>query len=345
LNGMGTISFSHSSRPFHIECYREALLEPFRSEFSAWICRNGNATIREVRLTSVAGKAVLVYDVGGSHVSAAVCREDGYELGQVAHARHPEEQSSDAFVGVLQALGVEACEGFDGVLGAEIAMPGPFDYAAGISQMTHKLPYLLGVDLRRALAERAGWKPASIRFLKDADAYLLGEIGAGAARGAKRAVCLTLGTGVGSGFGVDGHAVKEGPNVPPCGEIWNLPYEGGILEDAISTRALQADYKNRTGELREVAAIAADAENDPAAAEVFFEFGRHLGVALRTVLVPFAPDVVVVGGGISRSSHLFLPAAQSELRGLSFELRVSTLLDNAPLVGAGVAWFDEESRS
>jgi predicted NBD/HSP70 family sugar kinase len=57
----------------------------------------------------------------------------------------------------------------------------------------------------------------------------------------------------------------------------------------------------------------------------------------------FAPQVIVLGGGISRSPHLFLPAAQRELIGLHAELRVSALLDDAPLVGAGVAWFNSSS--
>jgi hypothetical protein len=48
----------------------------------------------------------------------------------------------------------------------------------------------------------------------------------------------------------------------------------------------------------------------------------------------------VLGGGISRSAPLFLPTAQRELNGLRAELRISALMDDAPLVGAGVAWFN-----
>ena len=193
-----------------------------------------------------------------------------------------------------------------GVLGAELAMPGPFDYSAGVSWMKHKMPYLYGVDLRAALAGRFGWQPDQVRFLNDAAAYLLGEVGAGAARGIPRVVAITLGTGVGSGFAVYGHVVTAGPGVPPGGEIWNVPYQGGIVEDLISTRAIQKDYLERTGHERDVATIAAGAAGDDAAKEVFADFGRVLGVALRDLFTTFAPDVVVLGGGISRSAHLFL---------------------------------------
>jgi glucokinase len=283
---------------------------------------------------------VIVYDVGGSHISAAACRRGDYQLGTTVTKSHPAEQSSNAFSDLLFALGTEASQGIQGVAGASLAFPGPFDYAAGISRMTHKLPYLFGFDLRHALAERFGWQDSQVRFLNDAEAFLLGEIGAGAAKGFDRAVGITLGTGVGSAFAVGGKLVTEGPGVPPGGEIWNLPYDGGILEDAISTRALQADYQRRTGILSEVSQMAAAANDNPAAEEVFAHFGQHLGRTLGKILSAFHPDVIVIGGGISRSAQLFLPAAQAQFNGVRIPLQISTLLENAALAGAGVHFFN-----
>ena len=144
-----------------------------------------------------------------------------------------------------------------------LAVPGPFDLLAGISLMRHKLPYLYGIDLRRALAARFGLQPAQVCFLNDADAYLLGEIGAGAARGFGRAVGLTLGTGIGSAFAVKSRLVTEGPGVPQGGEIWNLPFKSGIVEDFVSARAIVGNYERRTGVKREVIDLAAAAPEDP----------------------------------------------------------------------------------
>ena len=283
---------------------------------------------------------VLVYDVGGSHISAAVCHKRDYRLGPVVRANLPEEQAGNAFIDVLESLGKRAGEGVEGVEGAEFAMPGPFDYDKGISWMKHKMPYLYGVNVSEALAARFGWKATQVRFLNDAAAYLLGEVGAGAAKGVKRVVCFTLGTGVGSGFAVDGHVVTEGHGVPPGGEIWNVPYEDGIVEDQISTRALQKSYKDRKGDEREVASIAHYAiGGDSIAVAVFEEFGKTLGIAIKKLLADFAPEVVVLGGGISRSSHLFLSAVKAELKDTRIEVRIAQLGDNAPLAGAGVAWF------
>jgi glucokinase len=295
-------------------------------------------------MTADSEKSVLVYDVGGSHVSCAVCHGGDYRLGPVASALYPAEQTTVAFVSFLHSLGVQASAGFEAVSGAELAMPGPFEFEAGISRMKHKLPFLYGVDLRQALAERFQWQPAQVCFLHDAGAFLLGEIGAGAARGVARAVGITLGTGIGSAFAVDGRVVTEGTGVPPGGEIWNLPYEGGIVEDFLSTRAIQGSYQKRAGKLRDVAAIAADVAVDPNAAAVLADFGRHLGLALCSLLSGFAPQVVVLGGGISRSAHLFVPVAESYVEGLNLRLVPSALKDDAPLIGAAVAWFRGSSE-
>ena len=66
--------------------------------------------------------------------------------------------------------------------GVGVAVPGPFDYANGVCLLTHKLEPLHGVDLRRALADALRSAPASIAFVNDADAFLLGEAWVGAAR-------------------------------------------------------------------------------------------------------------------------------------------------------------------
>ena len=296
-------------------------------------------------MTAKAELSVLVYDVGGSHVAAAVCHPDTYRLGPVVTAPHPNEQTSNAFVGLLHSLGMRASAGLEPVAGAELAFPGPFDFAAGVSHMKHKLPYLFSVDLRQEIAGRFDWEPGQVRFLHDSAAFLLGEIGGGAARGVERAVGITLGTGIGSAFAIDGHLKTEGVGIPYGGEIWNLPFEDGIVEDLISTRSIQQGYKEYTGHEREVAEIAAGATQDPAAAEVFQEFGRDLGRVLRILLHDFAPEVVVIGGGISHAADLFLAAAHCELQGVALQLRISILGDRAPLVGGGVSWFSRAINS
>ncbi len=293
---------------------------------------------------SAPSASILVFDVGGSHVSAGLCNINNLQVVHVASAALLEDSTAGDFVNLLHGLACKVAGTPQSVTGASLAFPGPFDFAAGISHIRHKLKSLYGVDLRKALASRFGWEPGQIRFLNDAGASLLGEVGAGAARGARRAVGIGLGTGIGSAFALDGHWVTSGEGVPPGGEIWDFPYGAGTVEDLISTRAIKSDYAAHTGRDEDVAAIAAAAATDPAARQVFETFGTHLGQVFRDILAPFSPDVIVIGGGISRSAELFLPSAQTQLNGFHFKLVTSSLLDKAALAGAAVYWRDAYAK-
>jgi len=336
-----------------------------------------------------APNSVLVFDVGGSHISAAICSPHTYALSGLAHASIPPEgfaphvanstlSPAHAFLRFLHALAQRSADlagvPLASIVGASLAFPGPFDYANGVSRMTHKFPSLFGIDLKTAIAQRFHWRPAQVRFVNDAAAFLLGEIGAGAAHGYARSIGITLGTGIGCAFALnDGQAgriaMPPEPGVPPGGEIWNLPYNGATVEDFVSTRFLRRQYQTLTGLEAEVSAIAETAKGnhpcpedsaaplppdtqlaDPYAAhcrarQSFQDFGRHLGLALNQHAQPFHPDIIVLGGNISRASHLFLPATKKALApGFAPKIAISTLMDHAPLAGAGVHWFTSEPQ-
>ncbi|HEX7894909.1 MAG TPA: ROK family protein [Terriglobales bacterium] len=283
-------------------------------------------------------KNILVFDVGGSHIAAGVFHTQDMAL--TAFKTSPVTNSASAedilgtFETLLHGMGVSA----GSFAGIGVAMPAPFDYQRGISYMEHKYRKLYGVSVRNELARRLGCAPERVHFLNDATAFLIGELSRGAAIGCDRAVGITLGTGVGSAFAVDGKIVTEGAGVPPGGEIWNFPYNGATVEDVVSTRAIQRFYQQRQGKREDVKEIARLAANYAPARGAFEQFGHELGKALRATCAGFKPDRVVLGGGIARSASLFLPAVASELTGLPFTVRVSDLDHRAPLIGAGMSW-------
>jgi glucokinase len=225
------------------------------------------------------------------------------------------------------------------IIGIAVSMPSPFDYDSGISYMEHKYQQLYRVNVRLALSKWLSCEPALIHFLNDATAFLLGELNQGWAVGMKRSVGITLGTGIGSAFAIDGTIITEGAGIPSSGEIWNYPYGSGTVEDAVSTRAIQRFYRQRTGAQADVREIARLSATEPPAREAFHEFGVELGKSLRLTCATFAPDVIVLGGGISRAATLFLPAAQAEISDLAINLCVSDLSDRAPMIGAAVSWM------
>lgn len=281
---------------------------------------------------------LLAYDVGGSHVTAGLCLLESMTLSQRAVAPLPNSITSSAFIDLLDDLGQRVAGSGPHPVGASLAFPAPFDYRSGTSQMRHKLEGLYGVTLGKALAQRLAWPSERVCFLNDADAALLGEAGAGAAEGIARAAGIMLGTGIGFSFVHNGRLDATAPGVPPDNEIWNLPFRGGIVEDFLSSRAIERDYEARTGKHHSVAVIAVRSASDGDARDVFHTFGRYLGEVIAEVLAPLNPEVIVFGGGISRSSHLFLPAARKRVKRLGIKLVSSALLETAPLLGAAMYW-------
>ncbi len=284
---------------------------------------------------------LMVFDVGGSHIAGAVFDSERSSLVARQSVAVDSHALADAFYRAVEELVAgllkKALLNVAAIDGLSFGFPGPFDYAAGVSHLEHKFESLNGQNIRAELCSRFGIAADRIQFVNDADAFLLGELTQLPISSDSRSIGITLGTGIGSAFAIGEAVVHQGDGVPQGGEIWNLPWAGGILEDAISTRAIAGSYQAKAGSPLSVKEIAEKCPTDPIAVKVFHEFGDTLGAALRTIAGPFRPDRIIFGGAISRSADLFLPRASRAL-GLPSELRVSKLFEDAALYGAAAHW-------
>lgn len=281
-------------------------------------------------------------ELGGSHVASGRVRHLGAAADVEGLTRlplRPEGQREELISTIEQAARAAATTE---VTRWGIAVPGPFDYRRGISLIrgVGKLDALYGTDLRRTLAEAIAVPLSAMVFLNDADAFLLGEVWQGAARGCSRAIGITLGTGLGSAFLVDGQIVESGQGVPPEGRLDLLTLDGRPVEDFVSARGLLRTYALLGGadpsvaESSRLAVLAAD--GDALGLATFERFGESLGRVLAPSVELFRPDKVVVGGSIARAAQLFFPAIGRSCPLLSDRRRL-VLARNpevAPLLGA-----------
>lgn len=297
---------------------------------------------------------VPVLEIGGTHVTAAlVDMASGLPISDSV-VRRP--LSADAGAGEILDSFAEAARHTRAPARARwgVAVPGPFDYAAGIGRFRGigKFESLHGIDVGAELRARLP-HPRSIRFLNDADAFAIGEHHGGSAARHHRSVCVTLGTGVGSSFLKDGLPVTEGPTVPPGGRAHRISVDGLPLEEAISRRAIRARYAraadlDRSAEKPDVSHIADLARRDDrhAVAAIRGCFST-LGRALAPWCAAFRPDVMVVGGSMAASFDLIGPALRAGLTAgaetagpgadtvvAAMELRTAQRPDDAPLIGA-----------
>jgi glucokinase len=282
------------------------------------------------------GPIVGALDIGGTHVTAG--RVDIQSATVEPGTRVRAAFSPDGCTGLVERI-VETAAA---VATSEmrcfgVAAPGPFDYAAGVSRISHKLPGLYGVDLRRELESALDLTGHSaIAFVNDAEAFLLGEWWAGAARGHTRVVGITLGSGLGSAFLEQGRIVRSATRVPADGALYTLAFRGAPVEETISRRALLARYGVDSEEGTDVEQIAARGRaGEPRARLVFREFAADLAEFLAPPLEAFAPTCLVVGGSIAHAWELLGPVLEQRLAAFGpLVVARAAGIDDAPLLGA-----------
>lgn len=270
-------------------------------------------------------KRFLCIDVGGTELKAAPVDQSGTLLAQPRYFPSNARQEAGPLLDHFAQIIREICGGPVG--GIRLAFPGPFDYANGVCLLRGQDKYdtLYGVNLRQELARRLEFPAGEIRFLNDADAFAMGEMGFGEAKDAARAMFVCIGTGLGSGFGVDGRMAPAGtPGMPETGELYDIPFLDKRIDDYISRRGLMALSRERMGEALDGKALSLRAaQGDPAARECWLAFGQRVRDALQPWLESFRPQTLCFGGQITRSGALFLQPVEEVCRELEVRVYVT----------------------
>jgi glucokinase len=244
----------------------------------------------------------------------------------------PAAEGPDAVVGRLVEVGSDAVGRSPGAVSVGIGIPGLYDPAAGTTRFLVNIP---GAWDGKPVRDPVGMALGLPAFLiNDARAFGVAELRLGAARGVSRMVGLTLGTGVGGVFAVDGR-VQQGHD-GTAGELGHQTIEPdgpwcgcgnrGCLEAFARADQIAAVCGTATAEQAIERARAGDAR----AIEGFRQVGRYLGIGIASMVVVITPDRVVLGGGLAVAADLMLDAIREELRRRVF----TTSLDEVEIVTA-----------
>ncbi|MGR3934530.1 polyphosphate--glucose phosphotransferase [Streptomyces sp. BRA346] len=245
------------------------------------------------------GRAARVFgvDIGGSGIKGAPVDLD---RGDLAEERHkvltPHPSTPEAVVdGVVEVAAHFGWSGRPvGVTFPGVVTDGTTRTAANVDKSW------IGTDLAGLLGERLG---APVTVLNDADAAGVAEMTFGAGRGRRGTVIvLTLGTGIGS-------AVFTGGRLVPNTELGHLELDGHEAEKRASTK-VREDHDLSW----------------PHWAHRVQKYLAHLEML-------FSPELFVIGGGVSRKAHKFLPLIED----IRAEIVPAQLQNNAGIVGAAMA--------
>ena len=286
-----------------------------------------------VRGAERGGPAVVGVDLGGTNVRAGLVA--GGKLVRVVaakiDARAPVAGVLDKIYSVIEPLvaGPDA-----GVAAIGAGVPSVLDVERGVVYDVQNIPSWKEVPLKARLEARFGL-PVTVN--NDANCFALAEWRFGRARGRRHAVGLIIGTGLGAGIIADGRLVS-GAHCG-AGEFGMLPYLDRNFESYASGQFFERVH-GLTGE----AAARRAARGDRAARRMFAEYGAHLGEAVKAVCYACDPEIIVLGGSVSRSFRWFAPALRARFRTFAYapivrdlEIAVSNLSQPGVLGAAGLA--------
>ncbi len=219
------------------------------------------------------------------------------------------------------------------VCAVSVDTPGPFDYDAGFSRMTHKYQAIRGVPLKPWIQEATGHVP--IRFLHDAHAFLLGVAPEFPDLG--NIAGVMIGTGLGFAVQVDGRVLLN-PEGGPRYSLFQQPCRGKTAEDFVSARGLVDAYHSasasKAGTAKDVAERAR--AGDEMARHAYRELGEILAEVTAPVLAELGIEALILGGQVSYSFGLFSDSLEHGLSGIPSLRRVfpTKHIDTAHLLGA-----------
>ncbi len=250
--------------------------------------------------------------------------------------------------------GQPRAEGTLRVVGLGLGIPGPIDAETGVCLFSPNLGWRgldVGSYFRQAFSQ--GSNGLAVLLDNDVRAATLGEAWLGAGRGFRTFVCLTIGTGIGSGIILNGRLwrgagssagelghipVVRGPDAPLCGCGRRGCLEAVASGSAIAREAAEAASRGEApalaGVSRPTARDVAEAarRGDQAARAILGRAGAHLGTGIATVVNLLNPEAVIVGGGVAGAWDLLGPVVEHTVRERAFPPNLVSLRGIFPAV-------------
>ncbi len=275
---------------------------------------------------------VIGVDLGGTNVRAGLVVD-----GRLAGVRSVPVRGRGTEAEVLEDLfgAIDTVMRPD-VAGIGAGVPSIIDLKAGVVYDVQNIPSWKRVPLKALLEERYR---LPVYVNNDANCFAAGEKHFGKLGPYDSAVGLIVGTGLGAGIIANGR-LYSGASCG-AGEFGMLPYLDRNLEAYASGQFFRRVHGTSGRETAERAA-----RGDQAALELFDAFGRHLGEAVKAVCYAVDPEIILLGGSVSKSYRFFRVALWETFQGYAYSLAKERLrievseTENIALLGAAALYFD-----
>ena len=271
---------------------------------------------------------VIGIDLGGTKISAAIADLNGNVIFQTTlptNAQEGEEAVLGRMISVIETLLEKSNKTIEEVESIGIGSPGPLDAKKGIIITTPNLPFR-NCDIVSPIKNKFN---VPVHLDNDANVAAIGEFMLGAAKGTENMVYITVSTGVGGGAVINGkiyrgntsNALEIGhttilPDGPRCNCGNHGCVEALASGTAIAKRAKEAiergldttlaNYENVTSY-----EVFREAEKgDIVATDILDRSLNYLGICVANTITSFDPEMVVIGGGVSKGGDIVFERVQ-----------------------------------
>lgn len=312
------------------------------------------------------GKNRIGIDVGGTNVKIALVDEKGkikYSNSVPTRAEMGYEYTVNNIKQAIYDLLKETKLEPKNIEGIGFGFPGQVDYKSGIVRLAPNIPGWVDVPIAKLIEDEFH---IPTRVDNDVRCAALGELNFGAGKGCENLICITVGTGIGSGLIVNGKLVRGASNA--AGEIGHIKIQmndgpicgcgdTGCLEafaSGPSIVAMAEDYirGGKSTKFREMAnsnpitpyiVCEAAKAGDPVAKRIFTIMGEYIGIGMASVVNLLNPEKIIVGGGVADAGEILMTPLKETLKkramkiaGEAVEVVPAQLGNTAGVIGASL---------
>ena len=304
-------------------------------------------------------------DVGGTNVKVALVDKSGsivYSDTVPTRAEMGYEYTISNIIKAIQSLMKESKVDKSNIEGIGFGFPGQIDCDNGIVRLAPNIPGWVNIPIADIVSKEFD---IPVRVDNDVRCAALAELNYGAGKGSKNMICITVGTGIGSGLIVNGKIVRGASNA--AGELGHIKLQmengpicgcgdRGCLEafaSGPSIVAMAEEYikGGKSTKYRVLANpditpyIVAEAakQGDVVAKQIYETIGNYIGIGLASVVNLLNPEKIVIGGGVADAGDLLFNPIKETLKkrampiqGNAVEVVHAELGNTAGVIGASL---------
>ncbi|MFI3301441.1 MAG: ROK family protein [Candidatus Gastranaerophilales bacterium] len=305
-------------------------------------------------------------DVGGTNVKIALVDTQGkiaYSNSVSTRAEMGYEYTVNNIKQAIYDLLKETKLTTKDIEGIGFGFPGQVDYKSGVVRLAPNIPGWVNVPIAKLIEDEF---KVPTRVDNDVRCAALGELKYGAGKGCENLICITVGTGIGSGLIVNGKLVRGASNA--AGEIGHIKLQmneapicgcgdTGCMEAFASGPAIVAmaeDYikGGKSTKFREMAGgtpitpyIVCEAAKagDPVAQRIFAIMGEYIGIGMSGIVNLLNPEKIIIGGGVAEAGEFLLKPLEETLKkramkiaGETVQIVPAQLGNSAGVIGASL---------